>query len=92
MIRTQLETARLKLRLFTHDDVQIMFELCSDPEVIKYADTPAKDLQEARQRLQQGPLTDYEKIRIWPFCGRTKRNRRGDWFLRYQIYTGNRFA
>ena len=28
------------MRLFTPDDVQIMYELCSDPEVIKYADTP----------------------------------------------------
>jgi RimJ/RimL family protein N-acetyltransferase len=62
MIRTQLETARLRLRLFTLDDVQIMFELNSDPEIIKYAEaTPVRDLQEARQRLEQGPLADYEK-------------------------------
>ncbi len=61
MIRTQLETSRLRLRLFTHDDVQIMFRLNSDPDIIKYADTPAKDLQEAQQRLEEGPLSDYEK-------------------------------
>ena len=61
MIRTHLETERLRLRLFTRDDVQIMFELNSDPEVIKYADTPARDLEEAMQRLEQGPLFDYEK-------------------------------
>ena len=62
MIRTQLETPRLRLRHFTHDDVQIMFELNSDPEVIKYAEsTPALNLDEARQRLQQGPLDDYQK-------------------------------
>ena len=61
MIRTHLETTRLKLRLFTLDDVQIMFELNSDPEVIKYADTPAKDLHEAKQRLEAGPLSDYKK-------------------------------
>lgn len=60
MIRTQLETQRLRLRLFTLDDVQIMYELCSDPEVIKYADTPARDIQEARQRLEEGPLHDYQ--------------------------------
>ena len=61
MIRTQLETERLRLRLFTLADVQIMFELNSDPEIIKYAEaTPARDLQEARQRLEQGPLADYE--------------------------------
>jgi len=61
MIRTSLETARLRLRLFTHDDLQIMFTLSLDPDVIKYADTPVKDLDEARQRLEQGPLSDYEK-------------------------------
>jgi len=61
MIRTSLETVRLRLRLFTPDDVQIMFELSTDPDVIKYADTPAKDLHEAKQRLEQGPLSDYEK-------------------------------
>jgi RimJ/RimL family protein N-acetyltransferase len=62
MIRTQLQTERLRLRLFTLADEQIMFELNSDPEIIKYAEaTPARDLQEARQRLEQGPLADYEK-------------------------------
>jgi ribosomal-protein-alanine N-acetyltransferase len=62
MIRTHLETKRLKLRLFTLDDLQIMFELSSDPEIIKYAEaTPARNLEEARQRLEEGPLSDYEK-------------------------------
>ena len=61
MIRTELETKRLRLRLFTHDDLQIMFSLGSDPDVIKYADTPCKDLEEAKQRLEQGPLADYQK-------------------------------
>ncbi len=61
MIRTSLETARLRLRLFTHDDLQIMFKLNSDPEVIKYADTPVRDMEEVRERLEQGPLFDYEK-------------------------------
>jgi len=56
-----LETQRLRLRLFTPDDVQIMYELSTDPEVIKYADTPVKDMQEAEQRLEQGPLADYQK-------------------------------
>lgn len=61
MIRTQLETERLRLRLFTHDDLPVMFTLNSDPDVTKYADTPAKDMQEVRKRLEQGPLADYEK-------------------------------
>ncbi len=61
MIRTQLETERLRLRLFTHDDLQVMFKLNTDPDVIKYADTPVKDMEEAEQRLEQGPLFDYAK-------------------------------
>jgi RimJ/RimL family protein N-acetyltransferase len=62
MIRTRLETERLKLRWFTPDDVQAMFELNSDPDVIRYAEpTPALDLQEAMKRMEQGPLSDYEK-------------------------------
>jgi len=61
MIRTGLETERLRLRLFTHDDLPIMFKLGSDPDVIKYADTPVRDMEEARERLEKGPLSDYEK-------------------------------
>ena len=62
LIRTQLETGRLKLRLITEQDGQIMFELSSDPEVIKYAEsTPVRNTQEARERLEDGPLSDYEK-------------------------------
>lgn len=61
MIRTELETKRLKLRHFTHDDLQIMFRLGTDPDVIKYADTPCKDIEEAKLRLELGPLADYQK-------------------------------
>ena len=49
------------MRLFTLDDLQVMYKLCTDPDVIKYADTPAKDIQEAQQRLEQGPLADYQE-------------------------------
>lgn len=61
MIRTRLETERLRLRHFTHDDLQIMYILGTDPDVIKYADTPCKDLPEAQERLEQGPLSDYKQ-------------------------------
>ena len=62
VIRTNLKTERLRLRLFNYDDIQIMFELGTDPEIIRYAEPePLKDLQEARQRLEEGPLSDYEK-------------------------------
>lgn len=60
-IRTALETERLRLRLFTLDDLPVMYELNTDPDVIKYADSPVKDMEEARQRLEQGPLADYQK-------------------------------
>ena len=60
MIRTQLETARLRLRLFTPDDVQLMYNLSTDPEVMKYVDTPVRDIEEAKKRLEQGPLADYK--------------------------------
>lgn len=59
--RTTLETKRLRLRLFTLDDLQVMFKLCTDPDVIKFADTAVKDMEEARQRLEKGPLSDYKK-------------------------------
>jgi RimJ/RimL family protein N-acetyltransferase len=61
MIRTKLETERLKLRLFTHDDLQVMHLLNTDPDVIRYADDPARDLEETRRRLEDGPLSDYVK-------------------------------
>jgi len=61
MIRTCLDTDRLRLRLFTPDDLQVLFKLSTDPDVIRYADSPARDLEEARQRLQNGPLSDYKK-------------------------------
>ena len=59
MIRTQLETERLRLRLFAHDDILIMFELGTDPEIIRYAGSePLKNLEEARQRLEEGPVSN----------------------------------
>lgn len=60
MIRTQLETARLRLRLFTPGDVQIMYNLSTDPDVMKFVDEPVRDIEEAKKRLEQGPLADYK--------------------------------
>ncbi len=56
MIRTQLETARLKLRLLTYDDIQIMFELNSVPELIKYDDLLT--IRRLPQRQEKGARTD----------------------------------
>ncbi len=68
MIRTELETRRLKLRLFTHDDLPAMHVLNSDPEIIRYADGPVKDIEETRQRLENGPLADYQKYGFGRFA------------------------
>lgn len=61
MIRTELETQRLRLRLFNHDDLPVMHILNTHPDIIKYADDPAKDLAETQSRLEDGPLADYQK-------------------------------
>ena len=77
MIRTRLETARLNLRWFTADDVQAMFDMSSDPEVIKYAEsTPTRTLQEAKERLEQGPLSDYRKYGYGRFAVELKETAR----------------
>jgi RimJ/RimL family protein N-acetyltransferase len=38
-----------------------MFELGTDPDVIRYADEPLKDMDDALRRLEEGPLYDYRK-------------------------------
>ncbi|MBD2020240.1 GNAT family N-acetyltransferase [Leptolyngbya sp. FACHB-36] len=47
-----LETDRLLLREFTADDANLLFELDSDPEVIRYADVPF---------ILEGKLPDYDR-------------------------------
>ena len=61
MIRTRLETERLQLRHFNHDDLPVMHILNTDPDVVRYADAPSKDIEESRSRLVNGPLADYQK-------------------------------
>jgi len=60
MIRKELETERLRLRWFTYDDLPVMYILSTDPDVIKYADDPARDMDEVRQRMDEGQLHDYK--------------------------------
>ena len=48
-----LETERLLLRTFTMDDVQLIYELNQDPEVIKYTLDPIKDLNHASEILEK---------------------------------------
>ena len=76
MIRTELETRRLKLRLFTHDDLPAMHLLNTDPDVIRYADEPVKDMAETRQRLESKTLADYQKYGYGRFAVELKENRK----------------
>lgn len=55
-----LETERLILRAWTHDDAQRLFEICGDAEVMKYIGTrkPYKTIEQAREFLIWA--TDYQ--------------------------------
>jgi len=48
-----LESDRLYLREYTLDDVQVMFELNSDPEVLKYIGPPWTDIDLAKNKIQK---------------------------------------
>ena len=54
-----IETHRLLLRQFTEDDASLLYELNLDPEVIKYTYDPIKDIEHARQVLEQVILPQY---------------------------------
>jgi ribosomal-protein-alanine N-acetyltransferase len=61
MMNAVLETERMLLRAFTLDDVEAMFVLGSDPDIIRYAgNTPFKTVDDARSALIAGTLRDYE--------------------------------
>lgn len=61
MLNDVLETERMMLRAFTLDDVEAMFVLGSDPDIIRYTgNTPYQSVAEARTYLIEGPLRDYE--------------------------------
>ncbi len=54
-----IETNRLLLRTFTEEDAHLLYELNLDPEVIKYTYDPIKDLDHAKQVLEQVILPQY---------------------------------
>jgi RimJ/RimL family protein N-acetyltransferase len=58
-----LETERLVLRQFELDDAPVVFEINSDPEVVRYAEgvTPSS-LEESIGHLRDGPLSDYAEF------------------------------
>jgi RimJ/RimL family protein N-acetyltransferase len=54
-----IETERLLLRTFTTDDAQLLYELNLDPEVTKYTYDSMKDINHAREVLEQIILPQY---------------------------------
>lgn len=59
--RDLLETPRLHLRRFTFDDVPVLYQLGTIPEVIRYVGAkPMASLEQAREYLIKMPLRDYE--------------------------------
>jgi [ribosomal protein S5]-alanine N-acetyltransferase len=55
-----IDTGRLFLRRFTLDDLPAFHELCSRPEIIRYAQSkPLGSLEEARSMMHAAPFHDY---------------------------------
>jgi len=54
-----IETERLLLRTFTLEDAELVYNLNLDPEVIRYTGDPLKDVDHARQVLEQTILPQY---------------------------------
>ena len=55
-----IDTGRLILRRFTLDDLRAFHQLCSRPEIIRYAQsTPLASLEEARAMMHAAPFHDY---------------------------------
>ena len=54
-----VETDRLLLRTFTMEDAQLIYDLNLDPEVIRYTLDPIKDIDHAKQVLEQVILPQY---------------------------------
>ena len=55
-----IDTGRLVLRRFTLDDLPAFYQLCSRPEIIRYAQsTPVASLEKAREFMHAAPFRDY---------------------------------
>jgi [ribosomal protein S5]-alanine N-acetyltransferase len=54
-----LETNRLLLRTFTPEDAQLIYELNLDPEITRYTGDPVKDINLAKEVLEQVILPQY---------------------------------
>ena len=54
-----IETNRLLLRTFTLEDAQLIYELNLDPEITRYTGDPVKDINHAKEVLEQVILPQY---------------------------------
>lgn len=55
-----IDTGRLILRRFELNDLEAFYQLCSRPEIIRYAQsTPVASLEAAREFMQNAPFHDY---------------------------------
>jgi len=54
-----IETERLLLRTFTMEDAPLIYELNLDPDITRYTGDPVRDLEHARQVLEQVILPQY---------------------------------
>ncbi|HKP82838.1 MAG TPA: GNAT family N-acetyltransferase [Pyrinomonadaceae bacterium] len=59
---TVLETQRLSLRELTSDDAQFILKLLNEPSFLRYiGDKQARNLEDARQYILNGPVASYER-------------------------------
>ena len=57
---TVIDTGRLLLRRFQADDLEAFYQLCSRPEIIRYAQAaPIASREAAREFMQAAPFYDY---------------------------------
>ncbi len=54
-----IETERLVLRTFTLEDAPLIYDLNLDPDVIRYTRDPIKDIEHAKQVLEQTIIPQY---------------------------------
>ena len=93
-----IETERLLLRSFTIEDAPLIYELNLDPEVIRYTLDPIKDIDHARQVLEQVILPQYalyghgrwaahtkSGMKFIGFCGLKARPERNEIDLGYRF-------
>ncbi len=93
-----LETNRLLLRTFTLEDAQLIYELNLDPEITRYTGDPVKDINHAKEVLEQVILPQYalynhgrwavhikENLEFIGWCGLKNRPERNEIDLGYRF-------